>query len=126
MNRPSNVDSQEISKFDRVAQLWWDPNGKMGMLHVINPLRSQFTFEHTDVRGKRVVDVGCGGGILTETLAKAGASGRRHRPVRAHARSRTPARRARRPCHRLPHPDGGRARGAGSGQLRCCHLPGDA
>jgi len=50
-----------------------DPNGKMGMLHVINPLRSQFTFEHTDVRGKRVVDVGCGGGILTETLAKAGA-----------------------------------------------------
>jgi len=73
MNRPSNVDSQEISKFDRVAQLWWDPNGKMGMLHVINPLRSQFTFEHTDVRGKRVVDVGCGGGILTETLAKAGA-----------------------------------------------------
>jgi len=73
MNRPSNVDSQEISKFDRVAQLWWDPNGKMGMLHVINPLRSQFPFEHTDVRGKRVVDVGCGGGILTETLAKAGA-----------------------------------------------------
>jgi len=45
----------------------------MGMLHVINPLRSQFPFEHTDVRGKRVVDVGCGGGILTETLAKAGA-----------------------------------------------------
>lgn len=73
MNRPSNVDSQEIGKFDRVAQLWWDPTGKMGMLHVINPLRSQFTFEHADVRGKRVVDVGCGGGILTETLAKAGA-----------------------------------------------------
>lgn len=73
MNRPSNVDSQEIGKFDRVAQLWWDPKGKMGMLHVINPLRSRFTFEHTDVRGKRVVDVGCGGGILTETLARAGA-----------------------------------------------------
>lgn len=74
MNRPSNVDSQEIGKFDRVAQLWWDPSGKMGMLHVINPLRSQFTFDHADVSGKRVVDVGCGGGILTETLAKAGAS----------------------------------------------------
>lgn len=73
MNRPSNVDSQEIGKFDRVAQLWWDPTGKMGMLHLINPLRSQFTFEHTDVQGKRVVDVGCGGGILTETLARAGA-----------------------------------------------------
>lgn len=74
MSTPSNVDSQEVSKFDRVAQLWWDPNGKMGMLHVINPLRSQFTFDHADVRGKRVVDVGCGGGILTETLAKAGAN----------------------------------------------------
>ncbi len=73
MNQPSNVDHQEVSKFDRVAQLWWDPTGKMGMLHVINPLRSQFTFDHADVKGKRVVDVGCGGGILTETLAKAGA-----------------------------------------------------
>ena len=48
MNQPSNVDSQEVSKFDRVAQLWWDPTGKMGMLHVINPLRSQFTFDHAD------------------------------------------------------------------------------
>jgi 2-polyprenyl-6-hydroxyphenyl methylase/3-demethylubiquinone-9 3-methyltransferase len=73
MNQPSNVDSQEVSKFDRVAQLWWDPAGKMGMLHVINPLRSQFTFDHAEVKGKRVVDVGCGGGILTETLARAGA-----------------------------------------------------
>ena len=73
MNQPLNVDSQEVSKFDRVAQLWWDPAGKMGMLHVINPLRSQFTFDHADVNGKRVVDVGCGGGILTETLAQAGA-----------------------------------------------------
>ncbi len=73
MNQPSNVDIHEVSKFDRVAQLWWDPAGKMGMLHVINPLRSQFTFDHADVNGKRVVDVGCGGGILTETLAKAGA-----------------------------------------------------
>ncbi|QXL84972.1 bifunctional 2-polyprenyl-6-hydroxyphenol methylase/3-demethylubiquinol 3-O-methyltransferase UbiG [Comamonas sp. NLF-1-9] len=72
-NQPSNVDRQEVDKFDRIAQLWWDPKGKMGMLHVINPLRSRFTFEHVDVRGKRVVDVGCGGGILTETLAKAGA-----------------------------------------------------
>ncbi|QEA11692.1 bifunctional 2-polyprenyl-6-hydroxyphenol methylase/3-demethylubiquinol 3-O-methyltransferase UbiG [Comamonas flocculans] len=72
-NPPSNVDRREVDKFDRIARLWWDPKGKMGMLHVINPLRSQFTFDHVDVRGKRVVDVGCGGGILTETLAKAGA-----------------------------------------------------
>jgi 2-polyprenyl-6-hydroxyphenyl methylase/3-demethylubiquinone-9 3-methyltransferase len=73
MNQPSNDDRQEIDKFDRVAQLWWDPTGKMGMLHVINPLRSQFVFDHVDIRGARAVDVGCGGGILTETLAQAGA-----------------------------------------------------
>lgn len=74
MNQPANVDSREVSKFDRVAQLWWDPTGKMGMLHVINPLRSRFTFDHVkDIQGAKAVDVGCGGGILTETLAKAGA-----------------------------------------------------
>lgn len=73
MNQPSNVDRQEIDKFDRVAQLWWDPAGKMGMLHVINPLRSRFVFDHVDIAGARAVDVGCGGGILTETLARAGA-----------------------------------------------------
>ncbi len=74
MNQAVNVDSSEVSKFDRVAQLWWDPTGKMGMLHVINPLRSQFTFDHVEnIKGAKAVDVGCGGGILTETLAKAGA-----------------------------------------------------
>src|SRR5690625_4022122 len=45
----------------------------MGMLHVINPLRARFIFEHAEISGAKVVDVGCGGGILTETLAKAGA-----------------------------------------------------
>jgi 2-polyprenyl-6-hydroxyphenyl methylase/3-demethylubiquinone-9 3-methyltransferase len=74
MSQPSNVDPREVDKFDRVAQMWWDPDGKMGMLHAINPLRSRFVFDHADVRGARVVDVGCGGGILTETLAAAGAS----------------------------------------------------
>ncbi|MBS0570848.1 MAG: bifunctional 2-polyprenyl-6-hydroxyphenol methylase/3-demethylubiquinol 3-O-methyltransferase UbiG [Proteobacteria bacterium] len=73
MNQPSNVDPGEIDKFNRVAGLWWDPAGKMGMLHAINPLRSRFVFDHVDIRGARVVDVGCGGGILTETLARAGA-----------------------------------------------------
>ncbi|HET9049235.1 MAG TPA: bifunctional 2-polyprenyl-6-hydroxyphenol methylase/3-demethylubiquinol 3-O-methyltransferase UbiG [Chiayiivirga sp.] len=73
MNQTTNVDQQEVSKFDRVSKLWWDPKGKMGMLHVINPLRSQYVFDHAEVMGARVVDVGCGGGILTETLARAGA-----------------------------------------------------
>jgi len=73
MNQPLNVDPEEIGKFDRISQLWWDPHGKMGMLHVINPLRARFIFDHAEISGAKVVDVGCGGGILTETLAKAGA-----------------------------------------------------
>lgn len=73
MQQRANVDLQEIDKFDRVARLWWDPHGKMGMLHVINPLRSCFVFDQAAVRQARAVDVGCGGGILTEALARAGA-----------------------------------------------------
>lgn len=73
MNQSTNVDASEVSKFDRVSQLWWDPNGKMGMLHVINPLRKKFILDHIDVSSPRIVDIGCGGGILTEALAKAGA-----------------------------------------------------
>ena len=73
MSPPSNVDSQEISKFDRVARLWWDPAGKMGMLHVINPLRSRFVLEHAGVGRLKTVDIGCGGGILSEALARSGA-----------------------------------------------------
>lgn len=72
MNLHANVDHQEISHFDRMARLWWDPAGKMGMLHVINPLRSRFVFDHVHVGQPKAVDIGCGGGILTETLAKAG------------------------------------------------------
>jgi 2-polyprenyl-6-hydroxyphenyl methylase/3-demethylubiquinone-9 3-methyltransferase len=73
MNSFSNVDRQEIDKFDRVAQLWWDPAGKMGMLHVINPLRCSFVADHARIDRAKAVDVGCGGGILAEALAKAGA-----------------------------------------------------
>lgn len=73
-----NADAQEISKFDRVSKLWWDAHGKMGMLHVINPLRLQFILHQldssqTNTPELRMVDVGCGGGILTEALAKTGA-----------------------------------------------------
>ncbi len=73
MNAPANVDEEEIRKFEHVSQLWWDPTGKMGMLHVINPLRSRFILDDVEVAQPKTVDVGCGGGILTETLAKAGA-----------------------------------------------------
>ncbi|UGB39562.1 bifunctional 2-polyprenyl-6-hydroxyphenol methylase/3-demethylubiquinol 3-O-methyltransferase UbiG [Frateuria soli] len=73
MNSFSNVDRQEIDKFDRVGQLWWDPAGKMGMLHVINPLRCRFVADHARIDKARALDVGCGGGILAEALAKAGA-----------------------------------------------------
>lgn len=68
-----NVDHNEIRKFDNVADIWWDLDGEMGTLHTINPLRLGFTTEKVDLKGKKVLDVGCGGGILSEALAKEGA-----------------------------------------------------
>jgi 2-polyprenyl-6-hydroxyphenyl methylase/3-demethylubiquinone-9 3-methyltransferase len=72
MNAFSNADAQEIAKFDRVSQLWWDAQGKMGMLHAINPLRSKFITDQITTTQPRIVDVGCGGGILAEALAHTG------------------------------------------------------
>lgn len=69
----SNVDAAEIAHFNRMARLWWDPNGKMGQLHAINNLRLSFVTDRFDQQNPHVVDVGCGGGILTEALAKSGA-----------------------------------------------------
>lgn len=68
-----NADVNEIDKFDRVSQIWWDLNGEMGTLHVINPLRTNFIMEKVAVQNPKILDVGCGGGILSEALAKAGA-----------------------------------------------------
>lgn len=68
-----NVHAHEIQKFGSQAERWWDPQGEFKTLHEVNPLRLRFIQEHADLQGKKVVDVGCGGGILTEGLAKAGA-----------------------------------------------------
>src|SRR5271157_519470 len=68
-----NADNKEIEKFDRVSRIWWDPKGEMGTLHTINPLRMNFIMERLTVRNPKILDVGCGGGILSEALAKSGA-----------------------------------------------------
>lgn len=73
MTATENVHPHEIHKFGSQAERWWDPNGEFKTLHDVNPLRMQFIQQYADLQGKRIVDVGCGGGILTEGLAKAGA-----------------------------------------------------
>lgn len=71
-NQNSTV-SGEIIKFNEHADQWWNPNGCMKSLHDINPLRAAYILHQTTLAGKRVLDVGCGGGILTETIARQGA-----------------------------------------------------
>jgi 2-polyprenyl-6-hydroxyphenyl methylase/3-demethylubiquinone-9 3-methyltransferase len=73
MTEFNNFDEEEITKFDNVSQIWWDLDGEMGTLHVINPLRTKFITEKLTVAAPKVLDVGCGGGILAEALAKTGA-----------------------------------------------------
>lgn len=68
-----NTDHSEIDKFDRVSKIWWDPRGEMGTLHTINPLRTNFIMEKLTLNAPKILDVGCGGGILAEALAKTGA-----------------------------------------------------
>ena len=68
-----NLDPEEIKKFNDIAEKWWDLEGEFKPLHQINPLRLNFIKERTSLKGKRVLDIGCGGGILTEALSEAGA-----------------------------------------------------
>ncbi|WAK00819.1 bifunctional 2-polyprenyl-6-hydroxyphenol methylase/3-demethylubiquinol 3-O-methyltransferase UbiG [Methylobacter sp. YRD-M1] len=73
MTATENVHLHEINKFGSMAERWWDPQGEFKTLHDINPLRLHFIQQYADIAGKRIVDVGCGGGILTEGLARLGA-----------------------------------------------------
>lgn len=76
MNNPNtpNVDASEIDKFSQLAEKWWDKNGEFKPLHDINPLRLDYIDSHAGLSGKTVLDVGCGGGILAESMARRGAN----------------------------------------------------
>lgn len=63
-----NIDIKEVEKFSSYAQQWWDPKGPFAPLHALNPPRLQFIQQHTELKNKQVLDVGCGAGILTESL----------------------------------------------------------
>jgi 2-polyprenyl-6-hydroxyphenyl methylase / 3-demethylubiquinone-9 3-methyltransferase len=69
-----NVDAGELARFDAIAARWWDPRGEMAPLHVINPLRTRYIERCAGgLQGKRVVDIGCGAGLLSEAMAERGA-----------------------------------------------------
>lgn len=93
MTAGPNFDPAELAQFDRLGLDWWDPQGPMQALHAINPARFRYVEEHCELAGRAVLDVGCGGGLLTESLARAGAnatgadlSGTALEQARAHAR----------------------------------------
>ena len=70
----SNIDQNEVNKFAAIAESWWDPTGDFKPLHVINPLRANYINQTVPLDGLRVLDVGCGGGLLAEALDSKGAT----------------------------------------------------
>src|SRR6195952_4736509 len=68
-----NADPQELSKFSELAHRWWDTESEFRPLHQINPLRLDWIDKHVPLNGRRVLDIGCGGGILSDSMARRGA-----------------------------------------------------
>ena len=69
----ANVDPNEIKKFEDLASRWWDPESEFQPLHAINPLRTEYINLHSPVKGKKLLDVGCGGGLISEAMSVFGA-----------------------------------------------------
>ena len=67
-----NFDQLELEKFTKLADQWWDPNGKFKPLHLINPLRTSYIEKRTTIKDSEILDIGCGGGILSELLCQKG------------------------------------------------------
>ncbi|WP_150466768.1 bifunctional 2-polyprenyl-6-hydroxyphenol methylase/3-demethylubiquinol 3-O-methyltransferase UbiG [Francisella sp. SYW-9] len=63
-----NIDNNEVNKFSSLAKTWWDTNGELKTLHQVNPLRLEFVRKFANLNNKSIIDIGCGGGILTESL----------------------------------------------------------
>ena len=70
----ANIDEDEVAKFSALASRWWDPDGEFRPLHRLNPIRTDYVASRVDLAGARVADIGCGGGLLCESLAARGAA----------------------------------------------------
>lgn len=74
MQANDNVSAEEIARFEKLAARWWDPDGESRPLHDLNPVRAAYVAGQANLRGAKVADIGCGGGLLSESLARAGAN----------------------------------------------------